>query len=58
MEPFASRMPLNCGNQAGVVKYLRELLAGQGGGDNCDEFPTYSGGERMRTCSSCSPLYT
>lgn len=47
-------MPLNCGNQAGVVKYLRELLAGQGGGDDMDDYPTYSGGERRRTCNTAA----
>lgn len=41
LEPFASRMPLNCGNQSGVFKYLERWLhnkvvaagtAGGGGG--------------------------
>jgi hypothetical protein len=44
LEPFASRMPLNCGNQGGVVKWLRDWLAGNIPADN-GEFPTYSGGE-------------
>jgi hypothetical protein len=44
LEPFASRMPLNCGNQGGVVKWLRDWLAGSIPADD-GEFPTYSGGE-------------
>lgn len=37
LDPFASRMPLACGNQGAVVKYLREWL-----GDKAAEMPDCS----------------
>lgn len=50
LEPFASRLPLTCGNQAGVSKYLRQWLEGFTGGDDGDEpysGATYSGGKEL-----------